>query len=106
MAKKNVAKVQAEEGSVTVSRTVLGQTTSSTEKIKVRPFVTTPAHVSCKFGATIPTGDYASVRVDVMVSSPCYVEEIREVFEEVRDLCDELVEKESARLTGEEQEEG
>jgi hypothetical protein len=95
--------IEEREAFVEVSRTVLGKTKSQSKRIKIRPFVTSPATVSVKFGATIPTGDYASARVDVMISAPCYVEEVPDMYETVRDLCDRLVDREVGRLTGEDQ---
>lgn len=81
-----------------MSKTVLGQERSSQEKIKIRPFVTDTATVSIKFGATIPTEQYANIRVDVMLSVPCYIEEIPEVFHQVREMADARMQEELARL--------
>ena len=97
--KKSIAQ---KEAFVQVTQTRLGKQKEKLKKIKIRPFVTDTANVSVKFGATIPTGDYQSVRVDVMISCPCYKEEVVDVFYNVRDLCDKLVEGEVSRLTGEE----
>lgn len=98
MAKK-VNDIKLEQGQVLVTRTYLEQTVAKREKIKIRPFVTNPAHVSVKFGATIPVADFQFARVDVSVSVPCYVEEIREAFVQVRDLVDSLIEEETERLS-------
>jgi hypothetical protein len=38
-----------------------------------------------------------------MISCPCYKEELVDVYGQVRDLCDELIDKEAARLSGEDQ---
>jgi hypothetical protein len=62
-------------------------------KIAIRPFVTNPANVSVKLGATIPTEAYANVRMDVMISCPCYVEEIVPVFNELKALVETLAEQ-------------
>lgn len=83
---------------ISVSRTQLGQEKSSDEKIQIRPFVTDTATVSIKFGATIPTEQYANIRVDVMVAVPCYVEEIGEVYEQTRTLVDNRMQEELSRL--------
>lgn len=101
MAKKQTEKVnsiQEREGTLTVSRTVLKKTSQKVAKIKIRPFVTTPASVSVKYGATIPTVPYGNVKVDVMLTVPCYKEELLEVYEEVRATTDALMEKEAARF--------
>jgi len=60
--------------------------------------MTTPATVSVKYGQTIPTQPYASVRVDVMVTMPCYKEEVLEVYEEVRAEVDRLMDVECERF--------
>ena len=86
---------------MTVTRTVLGKQETTAERIKIRPFVTDPATVSVKFGATIPTVEYGSARVDIMMAVPCYVEEMVDVFYELRDLVDGLIDKEAGRLSGE-----
>ena len=91
------------EAVVAVSKTVLGKFSQEIKRIKIRPFVTNPAHVSCKFGTTIPAGDYRSIKVDVMISCPCYKEEIVDVYLQVRDLADRLIEKEVERINPEEE---
>lgn len=70
------------------------------ETIKVRPFVTEPANVSMKSGVTINLGNYQSARVDIMISVPCYVEEIDEVFNKIRDYIDDRLKIESETITG------
>ena len=55
-----------------VRRTVVGKETVENDRIRIRPFVTTPANVSVKGGATVNLGNYESARVDVMLSCPCY----------------------------------
>ncbi len=87
------------EALVEVSTTVLKHTKVKRKRLQIRPFVTNPAVVSVKLGATIPTGDFSSVRVDVMISSPCYVEEVEKMFIRVRNLVDELLQQEVERLT-------
>ena len=96
--KKNVNDIQEREGVLTVSRTVLNKEGQKATKIKVRPFVTQPASVSVKYGQTIPTVPYGNVRVDVMLTCPAYVEEILEVYKEVRDMVDKLMDEEAARF--------
>jgi len=91
--------VELQEGVVTVSSTVLDSKKTTQKKIPIRPFVTPTATVGVKFGATIPTADYANVKVDVFVSVPCYVEEIVDVFNQVRSLANELMTQEVERIT-------
>jgi hypothetical protein len=102
-AKKQLT-VDERNATITVTKTAVGGKEEKTEeKIRIRPFVTNPATVSVKFGATIPTVAYGGARVDVMISCPCYKEELVDVYGQVRDLCDELIDKEAARLSGEDQ---
>lgn len=93
-------KVAEKEGRISVTRTYLDQTIEKKKRIKVRPFVTDTATVSVKYGATLAMGDYQSARIDVMVSVPCYLEEIMDVYPQVKTLVDALVEKEVEALGG------
>jgi len=99
--KKNVALAER-EGSITVTTTVLNETKEKRKKIQIRPFVTNPASVSVKLGSTIPTGDYSSVRIDVMITAPCYIEEVPEMYKKVKKMVHALLNKEVDRLTEEE----
>lgn len=97
-------KVAAEEGLITVTRTYLNQMVKTRKRIKIRPFATDTATISAKFGATIQVGgpdSYEFARVDVMISMPAYVEEVLEVYKEVRDMVEDLVDKEVAKVTDE-----
>lgn len=76
--------------------------TTRQERIKIRPFITDTARVEVEMGTWFPTGDMAGAKVTVRVSMPCYVEEIPQVFEQCRDLADELLDNECARISGDE----
>ena len=91
-------KINEKEGAVTVTRTQFGETTEKREKIKIRPFVTDTATVSVKYGATISMGNYQSARIDIMLSVPCYTEEIREVYYQTRDQVYNLVDQEIKKI--------
>ncbi len=69
----------------------MGQTTEKREVIKVRAFSTDPARVGVRKGLTlsIAPGSYEFARIDVTIEVPCYVEEIREVYEQVNDFVAE-----------------
>jgi hypothetical protein len=95
-------KIIEKEGFVEVSSTVIGSPKRRNKKIKIRPFITETAHVSVKYGLTIPTQEYGSARVDVFLSCPCYKEEMLEVYENVRQVVDKLIDREADRITGEE----
>ena len=86
------------DGRYEVSRTVMGAEESDSGRITVTPFHTTPANISVKGGATINLGNYESARIDVMLSMPCYVEEIEEVFPKVKDWVDKKLAKEYREL--------
>jgi len=87
------------EATITVSRTSIDKTkTTEVKKINIRPYATNTASVSVKLGATIAKPNFSNVKVDVMISCPAYVEEIKEVFYQVRDLADKLITDEIKRI--------
>lgn len=87
--KKKIKEVRAKQGTVSVTTTVLGGQKVEHKRIKVRPFVTDTATMGVRLGSTIPTGDYASARIDVSVFLPCYVEEALGTL----DQCYQVAEK-------------
>lgn len=91
-------KIVQKEAFVEVTQTVLGTQKTETKKIKIRPFATDTANVGIKYGVTIPTGDYASLRVDVMISAPCYKEEMIEVYAQCEKLAERLMDKTTEKL--------
>jgi hypothetical protein len=106
LAIETTKEVKQTEGFIEVSRTLPGKPAElRREKLKVRPFATDTATVSIKLGTTIPTEPYANIKIDVMCSCPCYLEEMPEVFEDlklmVNDLMDKTVEEMQKGLTAE-----
>jgi hypothetical protein len=101
--KPKTTEVVEDQGTVEVSRTVLGKTENKSEKIPIRPFVTTTASVEVHMGAWFPTGDMRGAKVDVTVRVPCYIEEIIPVYKQVRRLVDKLVGREVRLMSGEEE---
>jgi hypothetical protein len=97
-AKETVTEIKSVEGYATVSKTLLGEETVQENKFRVREFVTDPAVVSVKAGFTCNLGNYESARIDVMVSSPCYVEEVDEMFLQVKEWVDTRLAKEVKEL--------
>lgn len=81
------------EGSKKVTKTILGERTETTEKIEVRPFITTPAHVSVKKGLPVNVGG-TNAWLSVEVMMPCYVEEIKDGFKQVSDYVNECIDYE------------
>lgn len=65
--------------------------------IKVRKFVTEPAYVRVNAGVTKNMGNYESLRLDVSLSVPCYVEEMGEVVEGISGRVSEYLEEELDR---------
>jgi hypothetical protein len=105
MAKEKVT-LSEKEGLIAVSKTVLKSQTEKKEKIRIRPFVTPTSTVAVKYGRTINIGNYENVKVEVFVAAPCYMEEIVDVYNQVRDLCAEFIEKEIDDLMNESSREG
>lgn len=93
-----------QEATITVSNTVIDPEKTKVKKIKIRPYSTDTAKIAVKFGATIAKPNYENVKVDVMISCPAYVEEIKEVFNQIRDLADELIDNEIKRINGDAEE--
>jgi len=96
-------KITEKTGTIEVESTVFhyGQEVvgdRQNKKIEVRPFETDTATVSVKMGMTIPTQPYASVRIDVMLSTPCYVEEMEGVYNDLRTMTQMIVTEEKRRI--------
>jgi hypothetical protein len=93
----NIEKLATKEGLISVTRT-LGKASPKGEekKLNIRPFVTSTAAVAVKKGVTLNPrpGSYELMRIEVLISVPCYVEEIVPVFNRTRDLVDDLLQKE------------
>lgn len=64
--------------------------------IDVRKFETEPAYVRVNAGVTKNMGNYESLRLDVSISCPCYVEEIDQVQAVVADSVAEFLNAEIA----------
>lgn len=65
-----------------------------TQDSEVHVFVTEPAYVRINHGMTINMGDYQSLRVDVSVTAPCYVEDVEQTAERVSDYVASTLEDE------------
>lgn len=51
------------------------------EKIKVKTFAAPPATVGCRVKEVKNIGNYESIHIEVMASTPCYREEMSDAFE-------------------------
>lgn len=88
-----------QEGTILVNRT--WPPNQRQIKIQVKPFVTDVAKVSVGKGLTINAGNYNSIRVDVMVSLPCYIEEINETYQYAKQLAETWIKNESTYINEE-----
>ena len=87
--------------SVTVKQTQVGTVNKDSEEreqIEVSRFVTDPAYVTFACGATLNMGNYQSLRIDVRVSLPCYIEEIDDMYITAKKWVDERLNKELKEL--------
>ena len=73
----------------------------SEDKIDVGVFVTTPAQVSVQYRSTINLGDYNSAQVGVMVTVPCYTEELDNAYAFASAFAERKMAKEVSEITGE-----
>ncbi len=92
--------VELAEEVVTVMASGAGLDESKRETISVRKFVTDPAYVRMSAGSTINMGDYESLRVDVAITLPCYVEEIEAVQDRLGAMVNERLNAEIEQYTG------
>lgn len=76
--------VQAVESTVRVTRKVCGQESEEVTS-EVHKFEVEPAYVRVNGGITKSTGNYESLRVDVSISVPCYVEDIQATYDRIAD---------------------
>jgi len=86
-------RIEVRDSYLEVRKTAFGTEEVSNERMRIRPFVSTPATVSVKAGITINLGNYESGRVDVMLSMPCYPGEVDEIYEEVKQWVDNRLER-------------
>lgn len=90
--------VQTRDAIAEVRKTMFGSEEVSNERIRIRPFISTPASISVKAGVTINLGNYESGRVDVMLTMPCYPEEVDDTYEDVKKWVDARVEHERKEI--------
>jgi hypothetical protein len=61
-------------------------------------FLTQPAKVAVKYGATLNMGNFESVRVDIMVEMPCYKEDVDELYKVIADYTESLITEHVAEI--------
>ena len=84
---------QETSGKVLVTASLYGQE-KQTEEIYVQRFEVDPAYVRVNAGVTRNLGNYESLRLDVAITVPCYVEQIQETFDVVSTKVATLLESE------------
>jgi len=87
-------KEETHEETVTVLSSAFGVEENKRETRCVHKFLTEPAYIRVNAGTTKNLGNYESLRLDVALTVPCYVEEIPEVFERVADEVANLLDEE------------
>ena len=86
---------------VTTNKTQIGTVKDDSEEreqIEVSRFATSPALVTFACGVTRNMGNYESLRMEVRVTLPCYVEEIDDVYLTAKEWVDERLNKELSEL--------
>jgi hypothetical protein len=83
-------------GKVQVART--WPPSARDETILVKAFVTEPAKISVGRSVTINLGNYQSAKIDVMVSLPCYLEEIEQTYRYAKELAERWVFEERQKI--------
>lgn len=87
---------------LTVTSSGLGVPEDKREVLEVRKFETEPAWVRVNAGVTKNLGNYESLRVDVSISAPCYIEEVEAVQKNVAGLVADMLDAEIEEYLGKE----
>lgn len=91
------------ESVATVYSSGVGVGEEKRKVIEVRQFVTEPAYVRVNAGVTKNLGNYESLRIDVSVSVPCYVEEVAQVEKRVAAMVADMLDAEVDEYVGNEE---
>lgn len=70
--------------------------------LEVRKFETDPAFIRVNAGVTKNLGNYESLRVDVSITAPCYVEEMESVQKHIAELVATMLDEEVEQYLGKE----
>jgi hypothetical protein len=108
MTDRKLTEAEAEEiatqSFVTVSKMRMGaeveRVKDESEVMSVRKFVTEPAIIRRGYGVTINMGNYESVKIDVGLYIPAYIEEIESVDEFAQKWCKGKMEMEQNEVIG------
>ena len=96
--RKEVGRV--EESLLVVTASGVGVDEEKRKAIEVRKFETDPAFVRVNAGVTKNLGNYESLRVDVSLTVPCYVEEIEAVQKRTAGLVADMLDTEVEQYLG------
>lgn len=92
---------RVEESFLTVMSSSFGTETEDRKVLDVHEFKTDPAYVRVSAGVTKATAPYESLRVDVAVTIPCYVEEIEDVKNKAAEAVSRYLDEELGAYLGE-----
>jgi len=96
--KKKKAKISG-QGKLWVSRRYPDKSEDSEEyKLGVREFEVEPAYVKAGYALTLNLGNYESAKCEAGVTLPCYVEEIKEAFDEAWRIAEEEIQEQVAKV--------
>lgn len=103
--KKDQEQIEGKKGtlSVTVNKTQIGtvkEDSEEREQIEISRFITDPAFVTFACGTTKNMGNYESLRIEVRVTLPCYVEEIDRIYLKAKQWVDDRLDAELRELAG------
>ena len=69
----------------------------SSEPIDVLSFEVEPAHVRAGASRCINLGNYETLRLEVSISMPCYVERIEQTYDTVSEMVADMLEQEELK---------
>lgn len=98
--RRNTRESTTHEGTMIVTASGVGIDKEKRKTIEVRKFETEPAYVRVNAGVTRNLGNYESLRIDVSLSVPCYVEEIEKVQPRVASLVADMLAAEQDEYMG------
>lgn len=94
--------VATQDAILVVTASGVGVDEEKRKAIEVRQFSTDPAFVRVAAGVTKNLGNYESLRVDVSLTVPCYVEEIEKVQKRAAELVASMLDDEVEEYLGKE----
>ncbi len=90
------------EAVATVTGSGVGVVEEKRKVLEIRKFITEPAYVRVNAGVTKNLGNYESLRVDVSLTVPCYVEEMERVQKRTAELVATMLDTEVEEYIGKE----